>query len=116
MVPWPSKELSADIFGNEIELIPLDINAPGKGEEAYSPYSWLQKPTSASLYDASISGQPGLLEMIREFTRRAQQVIAERDLSFDVIHAHDLGELRRRRGNRPGPAEAVGGAFPFHRG
>ncbi len=89
MVPWPSKELSADIFGNEIELIPLDINAPGKGEEAYSPYSWLQKPTSASLYDASISGQPGLLEMIREFTRRAQQVIAERDLSFDVIHAHD---------------------------
>jgi glycosyltransferase involved in cell wall biosynthesis len=94
MVPWPPSAVSYYEFGHELELIPVGIEQSNEEQEAiedaYSVYaSSTRLPSTSQLYDSEIKDSPSIFEMVNEFTTRVCKVVEERQLKFDVIHAHD---------------------------
>ncbi len=89
MVPWPASAVSYYEFGNEIELIPLGKETATAREDGYSPYASLIAPSAPYLYDSDVADGQSMFDMINDFTRSALETIREKDLKFDLIHAHD---------------------------
>ena len=106
MVPWPPSAVSHYEFGNELELIPVGIEQNGQ-KDIYSVYeSSTQLPFNSQLYDSEIKDSPSIFDRVNEFTKRVCKVVEEKNLKFDVIHAHDwvtfvAAESLAKKWNKP---------------
>ena len=94
MVPWTPSAVSYYEFGCEVELIPVGIEQPSeerkKEEEVSSPYGWMTSaPENSFLYDPTIEDRTSTFDMVNQFTQRICKVVEQKQLKFDVIHAHD---------------------------
>jgi glycosyltransferase involved in cell wall biosynthesis len=83
LLPWAKSQIDTYEFGNEVEVVPVNIEA--KSEEVYSSYTPPRREKDERVSDDVET----LFDMVVTFTRRSSETIAEKNLRFDVIHALD---------------------------
>ena len=110
MLPWKKALLRSDLFGNEVELLTMEIDPPKSSTSTYGqewsspygrPYSAYGGPsvygTSYSTYGSSVYGYGGrqLLKqgpiggIVREFQNRARRYVQSTSANFDIIYGAD---------------------------
>lgn len=84
-IPWSSSEVSLVEFGNEIPILPLGNNRPATAGK-FTTYESERQPVASR---APVEYYSSPVELSRWFTNVALEALEQRDLKFDVVHAHD---------------------------
>lgn len=100
MVPWPQSLVEDQIFGGEVEVIGVgseELAGEKKREYFYSGYSGYSSPEAKRIrverdlagVGAYFAPGPSLMRLVSDFRVAAVEAVRDRELTFDLIHAHD---------------------------
>ena len=110
MVPWKRSLLNMEIFGNEVELISLEIVPPagsspgiygrasvyglpysvyGSCSPYHAPYSAYGGYASVYNRDARLIRQGPISGLVKEFQQRTSRYIQRESTKFDIVYASD---------------------------
>lgn len=99
LVPWPESALDLSVFGGDLEVIGTGAEEGrpgGKREFYYSGYSGyssafqrFKADVDEELLGAYLPPTRSVMRLVSDFRVKARQAVRDRQLTFDVVHAHD---------------------------